>query len=85
VILAKADVKRQEAETKYQAAHLARVRQLLAKNAVSREEHDRAVADYDKSVAQEEVLRARVGEEEATLEVVRMLVQTSQPVPLCRP
>ena len=85
VVLAKADVKRQEAETKFQAAHLGRIRQLVSKGAASREEYDRALADHDKSVAQEEVYRAKVGEEEATLDVVKMLVQTSQPVPLCRP
>lgn len=84
VKLAQAEVRREEAETVFQAARLARLRYLLGQNAVSREEFERGEADYKKSVAEVDVLKARVGEEEASLEVVRYLVQNGQPVPLCR-
>ncbi len=84
VEFAKADVKKQEAETSYQLASLARARYLVEKNAITQQEFERIEADYKKSLAEEDVLRAKVGEEEATLDVVKQLVQNSQPVPLCR-
>ena len=84
VEVAKADLRRQEAETRFQAAHFDRMRRLLEKAAISREEYERAEADYKKSLADEDVDRARIGEEEAMLEVVKQLVQGGQPVPLCR-
>lgn len=84
VKFAQAEVRREEAETEFQAARLARARYLLNQNAMAREEFERIEADYKKSVAEVDVLKARVGEEEASLEVVRYLVQNGQPVPLCR-
>jgi multidrug resistance efflux pump len=84
VEFAKADVRKQEAETHFQAARFERARILVVKNAISREEYDRTEADYKMSVAQEDVLRSKVGEEEATLDVVKQLVQGGQPVPFCK-
>lgn len=84
VNFAKAEVRSQEAETEFQLRRLDRARRLLAQNAMAREEFERIETDYKKSVAEVDVRKARVGEEEASLEVVRHLVQNSQPVPLCR-
>ena len=85
VRLAKAEVRSQEAETQFQAARFERYRNLVKTSSVSREEFERAEADYKKSLAHEDVFKARVSEEEAMLEVVKHLVQNGQPVPVCRP
>jgi len=84
VELAKADLQKQKAETRFQAAHYDRMRRLFEKRAASREEYERAEADYKKSIDGEDVMTAKIGEEEAMLDVVRQLVQSGQPVPLCR-
>ena len=57
---------------------------LVPSGAVSRTEFDRAVADHQKSLAEIEVRKARIGESEAELEVVKNLVEAGQPFPLCR-
>lgn len=85
VRLAKAEVRSQEAETQFQAARFERARYLLGQKAMAREEYERIEADYKKSLAHEDVFKARVNGEEAMLEVVKHLVQNGQPVPICRP
>lgn len=84
VNLAMAQTRRQEAETVFQAARVARARILVTKQAMSREEHERIEADHKKSLAEVEVANAFVAEAQAMLQVVRDLVQHGEAVPLCR-
>lgn len=84
VQLAKAETRSQEAETQFQAARVDRYRRLVKSQSISQEEYERAEADYKKSVAHDDVLKARVNEEEAMLEAVKYLVQNGQAVPVCK-
>lgn len=84
VRLTEAESRRQAAETQLQSRRLERARRLYNSSAMSREEYETIEADYHKSVASEDAVKAEIAEAQAMLEVVKYLVQNGQEVPLCR-
>ncbi len=77
------NVQRQEALRDLASARFGRIKQLLAKGAVSREEFDISVSDLKVAEAEMGLSQKRVLEAKAYFQIVEGLVQAKRPIPIC--